>query len=457
MKKIFLMMLILSYFSYGFPKVEKEVKGLPWWVKNPSPVNGINGGVGISSFKLYDYPDKQRKEAILYGKAEILSNKNSKISSEFNLVKTDKKTKLKMKIDEKSIGEINTIILDRWYSKKGDLYLWIIEKPKDQTLRELEKFVLVNNKKIRNDNLNLLKYQNSLVVKGKTPFKINLYGNNKAEIGDVYEIYRIESPIKSNYSEDIIDYKKRLIGNAEIIEKIEKQATAKVSAIDYFKIKKGDIAIETGENIIETLKYEKIKHEEKRKSLNFDDEYSFMVKDVDKGYALKNRHYILGYRSDFGHENKFYIKTGLFDFFEPSFIHDFDSGKTFIGMKFGLDLNFIGIGAKIERDMEKEVDYLTSIISIKSKNKAIELNMNYKNVLDKEHKYDERLGFALNFRLSKRAYFGGEYITLKDDLYDKDINIKLNLQLLQDFWLSGGITWEDDRRYYLMIETINIY
>jgi hypothetical protein len=71
---------------------------------------------------------------------------------------------------------------------------------------------------------------------------------------------------------------------------------------------------------------------------------------------------------------------------------------------------------------------------------------------------DGFIGASAQYKLSNSVVFGLEVGKVLETASENYFTLKGNLEIMDDVWLSGGVTWEEDdeKKYFVKIEHLNI-
>ena len=70
---------------------------------------------------------------------------------------------------------------------------------------------------------------------------------------------------------------------------------------------------------------------------------------------------------------------------------------------------------------------------------------------------DEVLGISAQIKPDKDVLIGAEYNTEINNNQNDITILKLNLKMIENTWIGGGVIFDDERTYFIKISNIAIY
>ena len=255
------------------------------------------------------------------------------------------------------------------------------------------------------------------------------------------------------------DFSKEKVGEIVISESFDNQALAYSDIYSTFKIKEGDIAVKTGEfqKDKEEIKLEKIDKLKKTYNYNFD--YEPQVLNVERAFILGPRQYELSLMSDFSDRLSGGIKTGLLRFIEGGI--NFDSRPT-SSLEANIKVAFpvfktTNIGLAYAKDFSEEsISSIVGLIEYRFYDGMGMIAANYTSPIGKKGK-NESIGVSLQMKPDKNVLLGAEYVNKEGNKVDDYLALKVNLKVIGDYWLGGGVIWDEDRSYFLKVSRVMVY
>ena len=195
------------------------------------------------------------------------------------------------------------------------------------------------------------------------------------------------------------------------------------------------------------------------KKYDYDLGYIPKVLTVERAKPLSTRQYSVSAYTDFDNHTADF-RMGMFRFFEASISGtngEFDNYVNFFG-KVGIPVTeelYIGLG--YESTVSENEDYIVTLLEYLFMEKAGVISFNYKYPVE-SNPHDGFIGAAAQYKLSNSVIFGLEAGKVLETSTYNYLTLKGNLEIMDEVWLSGGLTWEEDneRKYFLKIEHMNI-
>jgi hypothetical protein len=183
------------------------------------------------------------------------------------------------------------------------------------------------------------------------------------------------------------------------------------------------------------------------------------VLNIERAKPLSTRQYSVSAYTDFDNHTVD-LRMGLFRFFEVSAMGtngEFDNYMTFFG-KVGIPVTeelYIGLG--YETTVSENEDYIVTLLEYIFMDKAGLVSFNYKYPVE-SNPNDGFIGASAQYKLSNSVVFGLEVGKVLETASENYFTLKGNLEIMDDVWLSGGVTWEEDdeKKYFVKIEHLNI-
>ncbi len=441
-----------------FPKIEK-VKGIkPWWVNDISPVEGMIGGVGIVPKSFYEDDQSQLRGAAMEGaRREIAATKNTYVESSIKLKQSTDNTDLNVDSTQYISGEVKALLIDTW-EDEDSYYVWMGEFLDRVSYENLKVYINKKNVETIENRINLIKYDGRIIVTNKDGgmVTINAGKDKGVNINEVYYIYRLNDESVNPLSNQVEDFTKEKIGEITIKEVFQKSSRGQASFMSNFKIQEGDIAYSAGYSQNEKEAEKQVAKEEKMKKYDYDLEYMPKVLNIERAKTLSTRQYSLSASTDFD-ASKFDARIGLFRFFEASLSYNFDDKNyfDFLG-KVGFPVNRDTlIGLAYEKNWGNDVEYLIGLFEYQFAEGYGIANINYKNPLGSASEADY-IGGALQLQPSSNVILGTEYSRKLESNATSNFTIKVNLEIMDEIWFGAGVSWEEDRKYFVKIEHLNL-
>ncbi len=441
-----------------FPKIEK-VKGVkPWWINDISPVEGMIGGVGIVPKGFYkDDQGKLRGAAMEGARREIATAKNTFVESRIDLKQNKDNTDLNVNSTQYTSGEVKALLIDTW-EDEDSYYVWMGEFLDRVSYENLKVYINKKNVDTIENKINLIKYEGRIIVTNRDGgmITINAGSDKGVKVNEVYYIYRLSDESVNPLSNQVEDFTKEKIGEITIKEVFKKSSRGQASFMSNFKIQKGDIAYSAGYSQSEKEEQKQLAKEEKMKKYDYDLEYVPKVLEVERAKTLSTRQYSLSASTDFN-SSKFDARIGLFRFFEASLNYNFNEKNyfDFLG-KVGFPINRDTlIGLAYEKNWGNDVEYLIGLVEYQFAEGYGIANLNYKNPLGSVSEADY-IGGALQLQPSSGVILGTEYGRKLENNATSNFTIKINLEVMDEIWFGAGVSWENERMYFIKIEHLNL-
>lgn len=460
MKKIFLL-IIFTLSIYGekinsnLPSIEKVQNIEPWWLSETNPVEGMIGGIGIAVKK----EKNARSIAMEAARREIVASKQTYIEADFKLKQeSNGKTSAKLESQQTIKGEVKALLIDTWEDDKK-FYVWMAEFLDKESMNKLALYINAKNKETIENKIQIAKYAGRIVVTNKESGKITLNAGENKNIkkGEVYNVYRLKSESVNPLSNEVEDFSRKKIGEIVIIDVLDRSSIAQASFIDNFKIDIGDVVYPTGVTFKEKKQKKISEREAKMKKYDYDLEYIPKLLYVEKAKSLSTRQYSVSAYTDFDNYT-LEAKMGFLKFFEASLIgtDDNDNEIQFFG-KVGIPITeelYAGIG--YDSTISESKDYIVTLIDYLFMEKKGIASFNYKYPVE-SNPNKGIIGASIQSQINPSVVLGIELGKTLESSSNNYLTLKGNLEIMNEVWLGGGLTWKDhDRVYFIKIEHLNI-
>ena len=461
MKKYMFMFLIISLYSFTAVKIPRieQVEGLkPWWLSNHRSVEGVLEGVGIVSKK---NSSTYRTEALELAKVEIAGIKNTYIDSTLLLEQNNNSNNLNISTKGTTSAQVNGIIIDT-YEDESDYYVWVAEFYNDNSRNDFVNFINEKNRETLENKLEYLKYLNKTVITNKKRSKITLNNsdNKTFQKNEILNIYRLTESNINPMTKELNDFSKEKVGEAVVEEVFDNQILASADILSTFRIKEGDIAVSSGK-----IKEEKIKEETKEKKIsklqtlyNYNLNYEPQVFYVERSKLLGPRQYELSLMSDFNDKSDMNFKVGILRFVEGTATLDMSNNSSLnamIKVAFPI-LKNVNVGMAYKKDLDNQSSYAIGLLEYSFYENAGFLNLNITSPIGNNNE-DEIFGVSAQIKPDKDVLLGAEYSTEVNNNHNDMTILKLNLKMIENTWIGGGVIFDDERTYFLKISNIAIY
>lgn len=461
MKKYMFMFLIISLYSFTAVKIPRieQVEGLkPWWLSNHRSVEGVLEGVGIVSKK---NSSTYRTEALELAKVEIAGIKNTYIDSTLLLEQNNNTNNLNISTKGTTSAQVNGIIIDT-YEDESDYYVWVAEFYNDNSRNDFVNFINEKNRETLENKLEYLKYLNKTVITNKKRSKITLNNsdNKTFQKNEILNIYRLTESNINPMTKELNDFSKEKVGEAVVEEVFDNQVLASADILSTFRIKEGDIAVSSGK-----IKEEKIKEETKEKKIsklqtlyNYNLNYEPQVFYVERSKLLGPRQYELSLMSDFNDKSDMNFKVGILRFVEGTATLDMSNNSSLnamIKVAFPI-LKNVNVGMAYKKDLDNQSSYAIGLLEYSFYENAGFLNLNITSPIGNNNE-DEIFGVSAQIKPDKDVLLGAEYSTEVNNNHNDMTILKLNLKMIENTWIGGGVIFDDERTYFLKISNIAIY
>lgn len=461
MKKYMFMFLIISLYSFTAVKIPRieQVEGLkPWWLSNHRSVEGVLEGVGIVSKK---NSSTYRTEALELAKVEIAGIKNTYIDSTLLLEQNNNTNNLNISTKGTTSAQVNGIIIDT-YEDESDYYVWVAEFYNDNSRNDFVNFINEKNRETLENKLEYLKYLNKTVITNKKRSKITLNNsdNKTFQKNEILNIYRLTESNINPMTKELNDFSKEKVGEAVVEEVFDNQILASADILSTFRIKEGDIAVSSGK-----IKEEKIKEETKEKKIsklqtlyNYNLNYEPQVFYVERSKLLGPRQYELSLMSDFNDKSDMNFKVGILRFVEGTATLDMSNNSSLnamIKVAFPI-LKNVNVGMAYKKDLDNQSSYAIGLLEYSFYENAGFLNLNITSPIGNNNE-DEIFGVSAQIKPDKDVLLGAEYSTEVNNNHNDMTILKLNLKMIENTWIGGGVIFDDERTYFLKISNIAIY
>ena len=461
MKKYMFMFLIIGFYSFSAVKIPRieQVEGLkPWWLSNHRSVEGVLEGVGIVSKK---NSSTYRTEALELAKVEIAGIKNTYIDSTLLLEQNNNTNNLNICTKGTTSAQDNGIIIDT-YEDESDYYVWVAEFYNDNSRNDFVNFINEKNRETLENKLEYLKYLNKTVITNKKRSKITLNNsdNKTFQKNEILNIYRLTESNINPMTKELNDFSKEKVGEAVVEEVFDNQVLASADILSTFRIKEGDIAVSSGK-----IKEEKIKEETKEKKIsklqtlyNYNLNYEPQVFYVERSKLLGPRQYELSLMSDFNDKSDMNFKVGILRFVEGTATLDMSNNSSLnamIKVAFPI-LKNVNVGMAYKKDLDNQSSYAIGLLEYSFYENAGFLNLNITSPIGNNNE-DEIFGVSAQIKPDKDVLLGAEYSTEVNNNHNDMTILKLNLKMIENTWIGGGVIFDDERTYFLKISNIAIY
>ena len=461
MKKYMFMFLIIGFYSFSAVKIPRieQVEGLkPWWLSNHRSVEGVLEGVGIVSKK---NSSTYRTEALELAKVEIAGIKNTYIDSTLLLEQDNNTNNLNISTKGTTSAQVNGIIIDT-YEDESDYYVWVAEFYNDNSRNDFVNFINEKNRETLENKLEYLKYLNKTVVTNKKRSKITLNNsdNKTFQKNEILNIYRLTESNINPMTKELNDFSKEKVGEAVVEEVFDNQVLASADILSTFRIKEGDIAVSSGK-----IKEEKIKEETKEKKIsklqtlyNYNLNYEPQVFYVERSKLLGPRQYELSLMSDFNDKSDMNFKVGILRFVEGTATLDMSNNSSLnamIKVAFPI-LKDVNVGMAYKKDLDNQSSYAIGLLEYSFYENAGFLNLNITSPIGNNNE-DEIFGVSAQIKPDKDVLLGAEYSTEVNNNHNDMTILKLNLKMIENTWIGGGVIFDDERTYFIKISNIAIY
>ena len=461
MKKYMFMFLIIGFYSFSAVKIPRieQVEGLkPWWLSNHRSVEGVLEGVGIVSKK---NSSTYRTEALELAKVEIAGIKNTYIDSTLLLEQNNNTNNLNISTKGTTSAQVNGIIIDT-YEDESDYYVWVAEFYNDNSRNDFVNFINEKNRETLENKLEYLKYLNKTVITNKKRSKITLNNsdNKTFQKNEILNIYRLTESNINPMIKELNDFSKEKVGEAVVEEVFDNQVLASADILSTFRIKEGDIAVSSGK-----IKEEKIKEETKEKKIsklqtlyNYNLNYEPQVFYVERSKLLGPRQYELSLMSDFNDKSDMNFKVGILRFVEGTATLDMSNNSSLnamIKVAFPI-LKNVNVGMAYKKDLDNQSSYAIGLLEYSFYENAGFLNLNITSPIGNNNE-DEIFGISAQIKPDKDVLLGAEYSTEVNNNHNDMTILKLNLKMIENTWIGGGVIFDDERTYFLKISNIAIY
>ena len=461
MKKYMFMFLIIGFYSFSAVKIPRieQVEGLkPWWLSNHRSVEGVLEGVGIVSKK---NSSTYRTEALELAKVEIAGIKNTYIDSTLLLEQNNNTNNLNISTKGTTSAQVNGIIIDT-YEDESDYYVWVAEFYNDNSRNDFVNFINEKNRETLENKLEYLKYLNKTVITNKKRSKITLNNsdNKTFQKNEILNIYRLTESNINPMTKELNDFSKEKVGEAVVEEVFDNQVLASADILSTFRIKEGDIAVSSGK-----IKEEKIKEETKEKKIsklqtlyNYNLNYEPQVFYVERSKLLGPRQYELSLMSDFNDKSDMNFKVGILRFVEGTATLDMSNNSSLnamIKVAFPI-LKDVNVGMAYKKDLDNQSSYAIGLLEYSFYENAGFLNLNITSPIGNNNE-DEIFGVSAQIKPDKDVLLGAEYSTEVNNNHNDMTILKLNLKMIENTWIGGGVIFDDERTYFIKISNIAIY
>ncbi len=358
-------------------------------------------------------------------------------------------------------AQVNGIIIDT-YEDESDYYVWVAEFYNDNSRNDFVNFINEKNRETLENKLEYLKYLNKTVITNKKRSKITLNNsdNKTFQKNEILNIYRLTESNINPMTKELNDFSKEKVGEAVVEEVFDNQVLASADILSTFRIKEGDIAVSSGK-----IKEEKIKEETKEKKIsklqtlyNYNLNYEPQVFYVERTKLLGPRQYELSLMSDFNDKSDMNFKVGILRFVEGTATLDMSNNSSLnamIKVAFPI-LKNVNVGMAYKKDLDNQSSYAIGLLEYSFYENAGFLNLNITSPIGNNNE-DEIFGVSAQIKPDKDVLLGAEYSTEVNNNHNDMTILKLNLKMIENTWIGGGVIFDDERTYFLKISNIAIY
>lgn len=431
----------------------------PWWLNNHESVEGVLEGVGVASKE--DSPT-YRTEALELAKIEIAGIKNTYIDSTLLLEQNNNANNLNISTKGTTSAQVNGIMIDT-YEDESNYYVWVAEFYNDNSKNDFVNFINKKNKETLENKLNYIKYLNKTVVTDKKRGKITLNGttDKRYQKNEILNVYRLTEANINPLTKELNDFSKEKVGEVMIEEIFDNQILASANLLSTFKIREGDIAISSGKvkvksEIKEDVK--KTKPSELHTSYNYNLNYEPQVFYVERSKILGPRQYELSLMSDFNDKSDVNFKVGLLRFVEGTANLDMSNKSSLnaiIKVAFPI-LKNVNVGMAYKKNLDTQSSYAIGLMEYSFYENAGFLSLNITSPIGNNDE-DDIVGISAQIKPDKDVLLGAEYNTEVNNNHNDMTVLKLNLKMVENTWIGGGVIFDDERTYFLKISNIAIY
>lgn len=461
MKKTILLFIVLSFSIFSdttVPKIE-HIQGIkPWWIESHKTTQGVLEGIGIVS-KDNENSSNLRVQAIEFAKREIAGIKKSYVESTLTLEENNNGKNLNIYTESSSSEDVSAKLIDT-YEDSQNYYVWMAEFYDDSSKNDFIKFINSQNELTLKNKSEYIKYLNKVVVTHKKGTKFTVSGglDKGFQKKEILDVYRLTEATLNPLTKEVNDFAKKKVGELTVEELFDNQALASADFLSTFKVKEGDIVV--GTKVIkkdkELIKKEKIDNLETKYNYNMD--YEPQVLDVERSKILGPKQYELSLMSDFKDLTNTQFRMGLLRFVEAA--GGFSLGDKFlmngqIKIAFPIGTN-TNTGFIYKKVVGQDSSSIIALLELTLFDNMGIFDLNFNSPIGTGGN-DETLGISMQLKPDKNVLIGAEYITNLDDLKDDSISLKLNLKMLEDTWIGGGVIRDDNTRYFIKISKIMIY
>lgn len=458
MKKLFLLF-ILSFSLFPaeidlFPEIEKINGVKPWWIEEVSPIEGMIGGIGIVPLN----SQNTREAAMEAAKREIAGSKKTYIESEVKLKQNNNNSMMDIESVQKIEGEVKALLIDSWQDSDY-FYVWMGEFINRTAYNNLKEYITEKNIKTKENRINIVKYNGKTIVTNKDGGQITITkgSNEGVKVNEVFYVYRLTDESVNPLSNEVEDFSKNKIGEIIIKEVFPESARGEASIVGNFRIQIGDVAYSAGYTLDEKDKEEIEKKEEKMVKYNYDSNYIPKLMNVERAKSLSTRQYTLSLMTDFS-STTLETSIGLFRFFEAGLYYNIDDEST---------LNFIGkvafpvnrdtmVGLAYEKNWTNGVEYIMGLFEYQYAEGYGIADVNYKSPLGNASE-PSFMGGSIQLQPTDTVILGTEYSKYLESGGTSQFSLKVNLEVMDQLWVGAGVTWSDDRRYFIKVQHLNIF
>lgn len=429
----------------------------PWWINNHKNIEGVLQGVGMASKENSSF----KTEALELAKVEIAGTKSTYIDSTLLLEQNNNSNNLNISTKGTTSSQVKAVIIDI-YEDDTDYYVWAVEFYNEKAKNDFIDFVNEKNRETLEHKLEYIKYLNKVVVTNKKRSKITLNGgtNKNFQKNEILNIYRLTEANINPMTKELNDFSKEKVGEVVVEEIFDNQTLASADILSTFRIKEGDIAVSSGK-----IKEEKIKEESNQTKTaqlqtlyNYNMNYEPQVFYVERSKILGPRQYELSLMSDFKDKSDMNLKIGLLRFVEGTATLDMGDNSSLnamIKVAFPI-LKNVNVGMAYKKDLDNQTSYAIGLLEYSFYENAGFLNLNMSSPIGNNDE-DEVFGVSAQIKPDKDVLIGAEYNTEINNNQNDITILKLNLKMIENTWIGGGVIFDDERTYFIKISNIAIY
>ena len=191
---------------------------------------------------------------------------------------------------------------------------------------------------------------------------------------------------------------------------------------------------------------------------NYNLNYEPQVFYVERSKLLGPRQYELSLMSDFNDKSDMNFKVGILRFVEGTATLDMSNNSSLnamIKVAFPI-LKNVNVGMAYKKDLDNQSSYAIGLLEYSFYENAGFLNLNITSPIGNNNE-DEIFGVSAQIKPDKDVLLGAEYSTEVNNNHNDMTILKLNLKMIENTWIGGGVIFDDERTYFLKISNIAIY